>query len=101
MRRCLTQILMPVIASLLLPYAGAISEAWAIASEQPGAADVFGEVDANCTTGWCGYFSDPNKTLSSSMPPSLERIEGWGRSLSGCCRIVSLPLLLQGRRSSE
>lgn len=43
---------------------------WGIASEQPGWADVFGEVDANCRAtsgprGWCGYFTDPNKTFLS------------------------------------
>lgn len=44
---------------------------WGIASEQPGLADVFGEVDTNCRPtaggprGWCGYFTDPNKTFLS------------------------------------
>jgi hypothetical protein len=37
----------------------------AIGSEQPGLADVFGEVDGDCNTGWCGYFEDPNKTFLS------------------------------------
>ncbi len=48
------------------PVAEVLEESQAeIASEQPGIADIMGEVDANCNAGWCGYFEDPNQTFLS------------------------------------
>jgi hypothetical protein len=63
----------------LLAAGPTVAVVWAIKSEQPGVADVFGEVDANCSTGWCGYFTDPNKTFLSYAVVAV------GTSSGGLC----------------
>lgn len=65
MRRCLIAIVAGVLLWLFHGHGDKITTVWAIASEQAGLADVFGEVDANCAAGWCGYFEEPNKTALS------------------------------------